>query len=121
MVEVPGDTIRQCCDIAREVIGIAVNAANPALMIAAIGEFFEQLADLGQKDLGLLRCGLGLQADARHHCGPFDSPSGQLSLGRLKRELGGGLLGSGCRELGFQLPPSLGQIIVPLDHRLGLL
>ena len=99
--EVASDASRQRRDIPRELVGVAVDAANPALVVAAIGQFFEQLADLVQEDLGLLGRGVGFQTDAGHHHGPLGSPGGQLGLGRLERELGGGPLGSGPSRAWF--------------------
>ena len=105
----------------RKRIGIAVHATQPALDFAAIIQAFEQLANLRQKDFRLLRRCLGFQPDAGHHQRPLASPTGELGRGRLKSKLGRYSLSLGRGELGFQVRPSLRQVIVSLEQCFGLL
>ena len=121
IAKVLGDASRQRRDVAREIIGVAIDAANPALMIAAIGELFEQLADLGQEDLGLLGRGLGLQADPGHHRGPLDSPQVSSASAVWSESSAVARSARAVASLVSSFARFCDEIVVPLDHRLGLL
>ncbi len=52
--QVRGDSRRQRRDVRRELVGVAVDPTDAALVVASIVQLFQEFADLGQEDLGLL-------------------------------------------------------------------
>ena len=117
--KIGGDAHHQGANIVREQLGIAVDAADPAEMIAPLLQALEQLVNPGQNNLGLLgRCG-GFQSDASHFRSPLAAPRVKVSLGLLERERRCGKLGPSAITLGLQLRTLLNQIVLLFDHRFG--
>ncbi len=117
--QIRGQSRGKRTDFCGKPLGIAIDTLDPFLQIAVAVELLKQFSDCGQNDFGLGRRSTGFKTNPIHLERPILAPFKKLTVGRLKRKPGAGLLGPGGRKRRLKPGPFLSELVLSRDHLLG--